>query len=358
MAAACGIDVARIPTARGFAYPDIIEGAVAGKIKALWIIATNPVVSYPNVEVLRQAFENLEFLVVQDGFETPTSELADLTLPAAIWGEKEGTFINSERRFGLVKKISPPPGQALSDFNIFKLVAHYWGCGALFKEWTSPEAVFQILRNLSQDQPCDITGIRDYRMIEEHGGIQWPFADPSRKRAVQSPEASTPTHDELRPRTLDQGPETERRLFEDGQFFHPDGKAVFIFEAPRAAPEPLDAAYPFLLLTGRGTSAQWHTQTRTGKSAVLRQLCPANVYLEMNPRDAARLGIRPQQYVLVRSRRGQVKARAFVTATVHGTGEAQQDHALQACHRRPACPGQRCTEASWFLAVGRPYAFR
>jgi len=101
-----GIDVERIPTARGLAYPDIIEGAVAGKIKAMWIIATNPAVSLPNYEVLQQALTNLEFLVVQGGFHpTPTSEFADLVLPAAIWGEKEGTYTNSERRIGKVNAI-------------------------------------------------------------------------------------------------------------------------------------------------------------------------------------------------------------------------------------------------------------
>ena len=99
LAALWNVPVERIPTARGLAYPDIIEAALDGRIKALWIIATNPIVSFPNVGVLRQALETLDFLVVQDGFHpTPTSELADLMLPAAIWGEKEGTYTNAERR--------------------------------------------------------------------------------------------------------------------------------------------------------------------------------------------------------------------------------------------------------------------
>src|SRR6185436_7910907 len=87
-----GLPVERLPTSRGLAYPDIIEAALDGRIKALWIIATNPIVSFPNLGVLRQGLDTLDFLVVQDGFHpTPTSELADLVLPAAIWGEKEGT---------------------------------------------------------------------------------------------------------------------------------------------------------------------------------------------------------------------------------------------------------------------------
>ena len=106
------------------AYPDIIEAAVAKKIRALWIIATNPLVSYPNQGVLRHGLSNLDFLVVQDGYHpTPTTELADLVLPAAIWGEKEGTYTNSERRVSKVNKAVEPPGEARSDFDIFLAVA-------------------------------------------------------------------------------------------------------------------------------------------------------------------------------------------------------------------------------------------
>src|SRR5260221_13927480 len=118
----------------------------------------------------------LEFLVVQDMFgNTETAKRADLILPAAGWGEKEGTFINSERRIGVVKKVARPPGHALADFHIFRLVAEAWGCGELFRDWSTPEAVFQILKRCSQDQPCDITGIADYQTLDRAGGIQWPL---------------------------------------------------------------------------------------------------------------------------------------------------------------------------------------
>ena len=129
VAAIWNVPVERIPTARGMAYPDIIEGAVAKKIRALWIIATNPVVSFPNYDVLKQAFENLEFLVVQDGFHpNPTSELAHLVLPAAVWGEKgKAPYTNSERRVSKVNKIVEPPGAAKSDFDIFLAVAEKLG---------------------------------------------------------------------------------------------------------------------------------------------------------------------------------------------------------------------------------------
>jgi assimilatory nitrate reductase catalytic subunit len=290
---ALGINPGRIPTENSLAYDQIMEGIDAGRIKGLWVVATNTAHSWINQNSATSILRKLDFLVVQDMYHTTdTARLAHLVLPAAAWGEKEGTFINSERRIGLLKRVARAPGQALSDFNIFKLAAHYWGCADMFSEWTSPEAVFQILKRVSRGQPCDITGIRDYQMIDEAGGVQWPL-----------PEGAMVA-------------ETERRLFEDGRFFHADGKARFIFERARELPEQVDANFPFLLLTGRGTSAQWHTQTRTAKSAVLRRLYPENAYVEINPADAARAGIKANSWVDIVSRRGRVKVRAFITGTV------------------------------------------
>jgi ferredoxin-nitrate reductase len=105
-------------------------------------------------------------------------------------------------------------------------------------------------------------------------------------------------------------------LFADGKYFTPDQRAKFIFEAPRLQPEPPDAEFPFVLLTGRGTSSQWHTQTRTAKSAVLRKLYPEKIYVEVNPVDAAKLRLSSGDAVVVRSRRGTLTAAAFITATV------------------------------------------
>lgn len=292
VASIIGIDEACIPRQDSLAYDQIVQGIADGKIKGLWIVATNTSHSWINQNGFNELARKLDFLVVQDMYSTTeTAQRADLVLPAAGWGEKEGTFINSERRFGLLKRVARAPGQALSDFNIFKLVAQYWGCGEMFRAWSSPEAVFQIMKKLSREQPCDITGIEDYRMLDEHGGVQWP---------------------------LRQGEEPipQRRLFEDGRFFHPDERARFIFDQPREVPEPTDAEYPFTLLTGRGSSAQWHTQTRTAKSDVLRRLSPASIYVEINPRDAEKLGIFGNSEVIVASRRAQVVATAVVTTTV------------------------------------------
>jgi assimilatory nitrate reductase catalytic subunit len=164
----------------------------------------------------------------------------------------------------------------------------------MFMRWSSPEAAFQLLKQCFAGQLCDITGIEDYHRLDESGGVQWPW-----------PKASTGTT-----------PPTERRLFEDGRFFTTDGRAKFFYEQPRVAPELPDESYPFTLLTGRGTSAQWHTQTRTAKSDVLRKLAPAGVYVEMNPDDARRLDIAANSKVRVVSRRGELTVTVFITPTV------------------------------------------
>jgi assimilatory nitrate reductase catalytic subunit len=281
-----------IPAENSWAYDQIIEGIRNDRIKGLWVIATNTLHSWIHQADVQELFQKLDFLVVQDMYATTeTAQAAHLVLPAAGWGEKEGTFINSERRIGLTKKVSKAPGQALSDFNIFKLVAHYWGCSQLFTRWSSPEAVFHILKEISRGQPCDITGIEDYRMLDRCGGVQWPL-------------------------TAGAAPETERRLFSTGKFFHPDTRARFIFDASRSPAEITSEAFPFILLTGRGTSAQWHTQTRTSKSAVLRQLYPEDVYIEVHPADAEREQLKSGQLTRVTSRRGSIEAKVLVTSTI------------------------------------------
>ena len=289
------IDPGVIPTRASWAYNEIIEGILRERIKGLWVVCTNTAHSWINQDQARDVLGRLDCLVVQDMYATTeTARMADLMLPAAGWGEKDGTFINSERRIGTIKKVARAPGQALADFSIFKLVAEYWGCGEMFRAWQSPSATFQILKRLSAGQPCDITGIDGYDMLDERGGIQWPCP------AGESAEAGR----------------TERRLFEDGRYYHPDGRARFLYEDPRPLPEPPNDRFPLLLLTGRGSAAQWHTQTRTAKSAVLRKLYPAEVYVEVNPLDAKARGIGGNDAVHVESRRGRITATAFVTRSV------------------------------------------
>jgi anaerobic selenocysteine-containing dehydrogenase len=288
------IDAESIPKEAGLAYDQIMEGIHREKIRGLWIIATNTAHSWINQNDTIQLLKKLDFLVVQDMYtSTETAEHAHLILPAAGWGEKEGTFINSERRLSLLKKVSKAPGEALADFYIFKLLAEAWGKGELFESWKKPEDVFRTLQECTAGQPCDITGIDGYQMLEEKRGIQWPLA-----------------------KGEEVGRREERRLFSDGKFYHSDGLARFLFEAPTNIPEGTGKQYPFTLLTGRGTSAQWHTQTRTSKSKVLKNLYSEDVYVEINPRDARTLGVVPNQWITVESPRGRILARAYLTQIV------------------------------------------
>ena len=293
VAAILGIPASNIPGENSWAYHQIMEGILRGKIKGLWVICTNTAHSWINQNLARDVLDRLDFLVVQDMYATTeTAQLADLVLPAAGWGEKDGTFINSERRIGVIKKVAAAPGLALSDFNIFRLIARYWGCEDLFAGWETPEAVFRVLQQCSAGQPCDITGIDGYRHIDEQQGIQWPYPSDNPDDAA------------------------ERRLFADGRFPTPSGRARFLFEQPRPLSEQPGPRYPLVLLTGRGSASQWHTQTRTRQSAVLRKLYPARQYVELNPADARARGISQGAAVWVESQRGRLRAHAFIAPTV------------------------------------------
>ncbi len=287
------IHVDRIPQRNTLAFDQILDQIDAGKIKALWLIATNSAHSWINQKRVVETFKKLDFVVVQDMYHnTESAQRSHLILPAAGWGEKEGCFINSERRIGVIKNVRKAPGEALADFHIFRLIAQGWGLGEMFKSWTHPEAAFQILKQASAGQPCDITGIEDYDHIDREGGIQWPLPHGTKLESNQ------------------------RRLFADGKYFTPEQRAIFHYENPRPMEEPTDSTYPFLLLTGRGNSSQWHTGSRTEKSAVLRKLSPRESYIEINPMDALEFEIKDQDWISVQSRRGEVKARAFLTQTV------------------------------------------
>jgi assimilatory nitrate reductase catalytic subunit len=273
-----GIDGSRLPLKRGLAYPDIVEATVARKIRALWIIATNPLVSYPNQGLLRHGLGNLDFLVVQDGYHpTPTTELADLVLPAGMWGEKEGTYTNSERRVSKVNKAVTPPGQARPDFDIFLAVAEKLGCkDELFPGWSGPVDAFEEWRRVSKGRLCDYSGI-SYDMLAREGAVQWPL-----------PEGG-PRHQ-------------TSRLYADGIFPTADGRANLICAAWAPFPEQPGGNHPFILNTGR-TVEHWHTRTKTREVPILERLSP-RAWLEMNPVDARRLGLRSHDAVDVISRRG------------------------------------------------------
>jgi anaerobic selenocysteine-containing dehydrogenase len=293
VASVLGIDEQRIPHKASWAYDEILDGIESGDIRALWIVATNTAHSWVDRLRTEGLLERLEFLVVQDLFgDTLTAGFADLVLPAAGWGEKEGTFINAERRIGRTSAVTAPPGEAKSDFDIFRLLAKAWGSGPWLERWTSPEAGFGVLAEVSAGQPCDISALTSYEQLDTAGGVQWP--------ATSASDVA----------------ETERRLFTDGRFFHPDGRARFIVEAPTPPPEVPTDAFPLVLLTGRQSSAQWHTGTRTDCSAVLRALAPKETLVQIHPADAAARGIAAHDRVVLCSPRGSVSVKASLTPTV------------------------------------------
>jgi anaerobic selenocysteine-containing dehydrogenase len=293
LAGLLGVGEERLPTERGRAYPDIVNAVMSGTVRGLWIIATNPVVSFPNREVLEQALGRLDLLVVQDGFENPTAALADVVLPAAIWGEKDGTFTNSERRVSRVRAAVAPPGEARSDFDIVLGLAERWGCrDQLFAGWREPQDAFEEWRRVSAGRPCDYGGIT-WERVEAAGGVQWPCpAD----------------DDEL-------APGGTPRLYTDGRYHRPGGRPAVRAVEPEPIRDRPRRDYPLLLNTGR-TVEHWHTRTKTGRVPILEALAP-DAWIDLNPADASSLGVRSGALVRVSSARGEVSSiRVRVTGTV------------------------------------------
>jgi len=271
LAALWNVDEERLPRARGLAYPDIIEAAVTGRVKALWFIATNPAVSFPNYKLLAQALTTAEFVVVQDGFyPTPTSEFADLVLPAAIWGEKEGTYTNSERRISKVNAFAAPPGEARPDFDIFLDLAKRLGVkNEIFLGWTSTHDAWLEWQRVSAGRLCDYSSFT-WQQLEEEGGAQW-------------------------------GGE---RLYADGEFPTETGRAKLHCVPWLPFQEQPNREYDLVLNTGR-TVEHWHTRTKTGAVPILNAMVP-NAWLEMNPADAEQRSLRQHDRVTIASRRSEV----------------------------------------------------
>ena len=164
-----------IPKKRGYAYPQIIEAIERGEIKALWVVATNPLVSYPDQKRLREALKKLEILVVQDSFFSDTAKVADYIFGASTWSEKDGTYTNSERRCNLAKKAVPNYKDSRSDFEIVVEFSRFFEgkYELLFDGWSKPEDAFDEWKRVSKGRLCDYSGM-SYGLIEKLGGIQWP----------------------------------------------------------------------------------------------------------------------------------------------------------------------------------------
>lgn len=269
-----------IPTSRGYKYGEIIEAIERGEIKALWVVATNPLVSFVDQSRLRAALAKLDLLVVQDAFMSDTAELADVVFSAATWGEKEGTYTNSERRCNRANKAINPPGLAKSDFDIFLEFSGYFeGVRELiYPAWSTPSDAFEEWKRVSRGQLCDYSGIT-YEMLEQHGGIQWPCNEQS---PLGSPRLYTP---EIGFRTV-------------------DGKAKLLSLEWIPMHEPAGEQFPVILNTGR-TVEQWHTRTKTREIGILNDLAP-EAWVDINPSDALALDVKSGDRLSISSPRGRV----------------------------------------------------
>jgi assimilatory nitrate reductase catalytic subunit len=283
-----GVDQDFFPTKRGLFQTDIFPAIETGQIKGLWLIATNPMSSMPNTSRIRKTLEKLEFLVVQDAYaDVETTQYAHVYLPAALWGEKEGVFTNTERRVNIVRQAVNPPGEAKSDLWIFNKLAQRFPQARKPRFPETPAEVFEEMRELSRGRLCDYSGMT-HDAIEQNRGLQWPCNE-----------------------SLPQG---SARIYADGVFPHADGRAKLIPLPFVDNNERPDEQYPFWLNSGRVVE-HWHTRTKTGKIGNLNKFSPTP-YMELNPAAAGRLGIRHMGYVRVISRRSDAVVLAQLTERV------------------------------------------
>ncbi|RFB79861.1 nitrate reductase [Methylovirgula sp. 4M-Z18] len=293
----------QMATREGRKAVNLFEAVERGEIRALWILCTNPAVSLPRADAMRAALKRLDFLAVSEASADVDGLLdaAHVVLPAAAWGEKDGTVTNSERRISRQRPFRAPPGEAKPDWWQIAQVARRLGHAEAFA-YEKPADIFREHAALSafenaQQRPFNIGALaqvrdEDYATLAP---VQWPVPDESA-----------------------QG---EPRLFAEGGFAHADGKARFVALAQPYLAARTSEAYPFLLNTGR-VRDQWHTMTRTGLSTTLAGHIPAP-FLDLHPEDAAKLEVADGEFVHVESAHGQAEIRVSVTdAQPRGTAFA------------------------------------
>ncbi len=283
-----------VATKPGLKAVDLFAAIETGAVKAVWIMATNPVVSMPDADRVRRALERCEFLVVSDSVrDTDTTAYAHVLLPAAAWGEKSGTVTNSERRISRQRTFLAAPGDAKPDWWLVTEVARRMGFGAAFS-YSGAADIFREHARLSAFEN-DGTRAFDIGAAAEIGDADYDTLTP-----VQWP--------------LPAGGSKPQRLFADGRFFTPDGKARFVATEPRAPQRLPTADLPLVLNTGR-IRDQWHTMTRTGKSPRLTGHNP-EPFVQIHPADAARCSVAAGDLAEVSAEGGRVLARVEVTADV------------------------------------------
>jgi ferredoxin-nitrate reductase len=292
-----------------------------GSIRMLWISATNPAVSLPELARIRAILRkpNL-FVIVQDAFMTETAKHADVVLPAAIWGEKTGTFTNADRTVHISYKAVEPPGEAKPDLEIFLEYARRMNfCdkdGGVLIPWTDPEGAFEAWKRCSKGTFCDYTGIT-YRKLTGASGIQWPCNEEHPEgtpRLYTSGHFNTSLNDcEMFRHDLETGASETMAQY---QAIDPEGKAWLRSADYHPILEQPDAAFPFLLTTGR-LVYHFHTRTKTGRVAELNDAAP-DAFVEISEDDARACKLTNGDWVEVRSRRGFVQAMVRICGIIPG----------------------------------------
>jgi len=267
----------------GLTATEMFDALESGKMKAIWIICTNPIVSLPNAKKIEKALEKANFVIVQDiSHNSETTKYADLLLPAAGWLEKEGTMTNSERRISYLPKVIDAPGEALPDAEILWRFAQKMGYGGF--DYNNVSEVYDEYCLMTKGTNIDISGLSHERLQKE-GSFQWPVPSPEHK--------GTP------------------RLFQDQKYFTANGKVHF--NAPRNLynkSEITTTDFPLVLNTGR-VRDQWHTRTKTGKVKRLLTHIPSP-FLEMNKVDAYVRNLKEGDIAVVKSRRGNVRVKVKI----------------------------------------------
>ncbi|MEM8719219.1 MAG: nitrate reductase [Cyanobacteria bacterium P01_G01_bin.39] len=305
----------------------MITGLETGDVGVLWIAATNPAVSMPDLVRTKKALLRSPFTIVQDAYyPLETASFAHVVLPAAQWGEKTGTMTNSERVVTLCPQFRPAPGEARPDWEIFAEVGRRLGFTQEF-DFANAAEVYQEFVQLTQGRPCDLSGLSHGR-LRQQGSIQWPCpledvagAQDSDSVALTCNTVRNSTADDEETKGLfsnlfgaKEETATAKRLYTDGRFNTPDGRAKFAAFHSKGLAEPIDANYPFVLTVGR-LYEHWHTMTRTGRIERIMKKQP-QPFIEVHPKDAEKLGIEPQTLVEVRSRRGVARFTAKVTKAI------------------------------------------
>lgn len=274
-----GVD--SVPEKPGYAATEMFEALRDGKMKAIWILCTNPLVSLPDSKLVEEALEKAKFVIVQDiSNRSDTVKYADLVLPAAAWLEKEGTMTNSERRISHLSKVIDAPGEAIPDSEIFCKFAEKMGWGESFN-YANKSEIYDEHAQLTKNTNVDVSGL-NYERLQKEGSIQWPV-----------------------PNLTHKGTE---RLFSDHKFYTPNQRAQIHTVPTENKSEKLSPVYPLILTTGR-IRDQWHTMTKTGKVEKLNKHI-SQPFLEINPQDAESRGIKDKDVLEVFNERGTVRVTA------------------------------------------------